>query len=105
MFFKLFKARGVDQTYSIDSLINPKSITKLKNNQSSASEGKLTIEEISSALKSRKNNKSPGIDRFPAEFYGVFCSKLKFIILRALNSGYDNGEMSSSLKNASYHIF
>ena len=31
-------------------------------------EGKLKLEEISSALKQMKNNKSPGVDGFPAEF-------------------------------------
>ena len=95
---KLFKARGVDLTHSIDSLINVKSVTKLTKNQSAELEGKLTIEELSLALKTMKNNKTPGIDGFPAEFYKVFWSKLKFVILRALNSGYDNGEMSYSLK-------
>ena len=94
---KLFKARRVDQTHSIDSL-HLKSVTKLTNNQSAELDGKLTIDEISSSLKSMKNNKSPGIDRFPAEFCKVFWSKLKFVIFRALNSGYGNGEMSTSLK-------
>ena len=71
---KLFKARGVDLTHSIDSLINVKSVTKLTNNQSAELEGKLTIEELSSTLKTMKNNKTPGIDGFPAEFYKVFWS-------------------------------
>ena len=70
----------------------------MTNNQSVELEGNLTIEELSSASKSMKNNKSPGIDGFQAEFYKVFWNKLKFVILRAPNSGYDNGEISSSLK-------
>ena len=69
---KLFKAREVDQTHSIDSLINTNSITRLTNNQAAELEGKLTMEELSCALKSMKNNKSPGMDGFPAEFYKVF---------------------------------
>ena len=82
---KLFKAREVDLTHSIDSLINVKSVTKLTKNQSVELEGKLTIEELSLALKTMKNNKTLGIDGFPAEFYKVFWSKLKFVILRVLN--------------------
>ena len=95
---KLFKAKEVDQTQSIDSFINLKSVTKLTNNQSAELEGKLTIKELSSALKSTKNNNSLGTDRFPAEFYKAFWIKLKFVISIALNSGYDNGKMSSTLK-------
>ena len=32
-----------------------------------------------------KNEKSPGIDGFPAEFYKIFWVKLKYITLHALN--------------------
>ena len=45
-----------------------------------------------------KNSESPGIDGFPAEFYKVFWSKLKAIILQAHNSGYEIGEISDALK-------
>ena len=47
-----------------------------------------------------KNNKSPGIDGFPAEFYKVFLGKLKAIILQLLNSGYEIGKMSDTLKQS-----
>ena len=95
---KLFKGREVDQTHSIDSIINTNSISRLTSNQAAELEGKLTIDELSSTLKSMKNNKSLGIDGLPAEFYKVFWSKLKFVVLRALNTGYGNGKMSNTLK-------
>ena len=50
------------------------------------------------ALKNMKNGKTPGIDGFPAEFYKVFWSKLKFIIQRAINSSYDNNELPLTLR-------
>ena len=43
----------------------------------------MTIEEISTSLKAMKNQKCPGIDGFPAEFFKVFWTKLKFFVLRA----------------------
>ena len=46
-------------------------------------EGKLTLIEISEALKHMKNEKSPGIDGFPAEFYKILWKKLTHIILNA----------------------
>ena len=45
-----------------------------------------------------KNNKCPGIDGFPAEFFKVFWGKLKFFVLRGLNHGYRCGEMSISMR-------
>ena len=61
-------------------------------------EGNLTISELSNALKDMKNQKSPGIDGFPVEFFKVFWGKLKYFILRSLNSGFHDGQMSISLR-------
>ena len=44
-------------------------------------EGPLTVTEIGDALKGMKHNKTPGIDGFPAEFYKMFWSKLKYFVL------------------------
>ena len=62
-------------------------------------EGKLTLIEISEALKHMKNEKSPGIDGFPAEFYKIFWKKLKHIILHALNESYKKGILSTTLRH------
>ena len=45
-----------------------------------------------------KNHKCPGIDGFPAEFFKVFWSKLKYFVLRALNCSFESGELSISLR-------
>ena len=37
-----------------------------------------------------KNNKTPGLDGFLADFFKVFWQKLKFFVLRALNESYTN---------------
>ena len=47
-----------------------------------------------------KNNKTPGIDGFPAEFLKVFWGSLKFFVLRALNRCYEKGLLSISLCQA-----
>ena len=44
-------------------------LTKLTDKESSLLEGYLTIKEITKALKSMKNQKCPGVDRLPAEFF------------------------------------
>ena len=73
-------------------------LTKLTENESSLLQGYLTIEEIPKALKSMKNQKCPGVDEFPAEFFKVFWEKLKYFILRSLNGGYSSGQLSISLR-------
>ena len=55
---------------------------------------------MSKALKQTKNNKTPGIDGFPDRFFkdileGAWCFKR---IQKALNSSYDKGKLSLSLK-------
>ena len=45
-----------------------------------------------------KNNKTPGIDGFPAEFFKVFWSRLKYYILSAINTCYDKGILSLTLR-------
>ena len=95
----LFKSRNVDET-PISPIIDDKNIRKLDDNASKQLEGKLTVEEISYAIKNMKSDKSAGIDGFPAEFFQIFWGRIKFVVLRALNEGYEKGEMSETLKYA-----
>ena len=53
--------------------------------------------EISQALKSMKNNKTPGIDGIPADFLKVFWYYLKYFIQRSLNCCFRKGKLSYSL--------
>ena len=61
-------------------------------------EGHLTIKELSQALKQTKNNKTPGIDGFPADFLKVFWTELCVWIQQALNTSYDKRKLSISLR-------
>ena len=79
--------------------MNDVDIPKLTSLQATNLEGKLTIKELGEALKAMKNNKTPGLDGFPAEFLKVFWNQLKFYILRALNHSYEKGIMPISLRH------
>ena len=95
----LFKSRDAELLdCNIDELNSLTGLKKLSKNDSKLLEGRLTIQEISKSLKAMKNQKCPGIDGFPAEFFKVFWGKLKFFVLRSLNCGYENGKMSISLR-------
>ena len=45
-----------------------------------------------------KNGKTPGIHGFPAEFFKVFWSKLKYFIQNAINFSSKHGELSLTLR-------
>ena len=61
-------------------------------------EGPLTQHEILDVLKTCKNNKTPGTDGFPAEFYKVFWRYLKEYLLNALNYSYSTNMLSVTQK-------
>ena len=96
---KLFSNRDAEMhENSIEHLNNLTGLTKLSEYEANLLEGNLTIDEISNSLKSMKNQKCPGVDGFPAEFFKVFWGKLKYFILRSLNYGYSSRQMSISMR-------
>lgn len=82
----------------LEEYIGEQSMTKLSQEQSNKLEGMLTLPEISVTLKSMKNEKSPGLSGFSAEFFKVFWRQLGNFVLRALNYGYLKGELSTTQK-------
>ena len=60
----------------------------------------LDVEEVIEALKSMKNNKTPGIDGIPADFLKVFWRRLKFFVTNAINLCYKKGILSTTLRQS-----
>ena len=95
----LFKRRECSEPESyLKDLESLSSLHKLSVADAESLEGLLTVNEISNSLKQMKNNKCPGIDGFPSEFFKVFWGKLKYFVLRALNESYISGQLSISLR-------
>ena len=63
----------------------------------SSLENTIDVDELGKALKSMRNNKSPGIDGIKAEFLKVFWRQLKTFICTALNSCFTKVQLSTSL--------
>ena len=82
----------------LEKLLTGKPIKQITNKEAATLEGYLTVQEISEALKNTKNNKTPGLDGFPAEFFKVFWKSLKVSVTKAINCSFDKGLMSSSLR-------
>ena len=96
---KLFESHDYElQDIDLEKLFASQNITKLTNDDRNKIQGKLTLNEVSMALKNMKNDKTPGIDGFPADFFKIFWIKLKYFVLRSLNQSYDNTKMSVTLR-------
>ena len=73
-------------------------IPKLEQQEANNLEGMLTIEEAGQTLKHMKNNKSPGTSGFSADFFKVFWKDLGHFVVRAINYGYRQKELSITQK-------
>ena len=67
-YYNLYETKAVD-TDSIKSFLNNLGIPQLSEEQKLSCEGQITIEECKGILETFENNKSPGNDGIPSEFY------------------------------------
>ena len=70
--------------------------TVLSKEESDSIEGSLTKQECFNALKDMESGKSPGTDGLPSEFYQCFWKEISDPLLRALNYGFEVGQLSIS---------
>ena len=75
-------------------------IPKLSEEFKEICEGRVRIDEITEVLKSFKDNKVPGIDGLPAEFYKAFWHLLGETLVDSLNAAFDSGRLSISQRQA-----
>lgn len=73
-------------------------LRKLSDHDKNTLNTPITLDEISESLKKMKNNRSPGLDGYPAEFYKLFWVKLKHYVFKAINQVYKSKELSLTMK-------
>ena len=76
---------------------NPAIVTVTKEEQILCDK-EITLEECSQALKSMSNNKSPGCDGLPTEFYKFFWAKIKKFVINSFKWSLENGHLSLDQK-------
>ena len=59
-------------------------------------EGPITHEELHQEVINSKNNKSPGPNGFPVEFYKKIWDHIAYLYLRSINSNFKNSKISNS---------
>ncbi|KAL9950435.1 hypothetical protein ACROYT_G042930 [Oculina patagonica] len=75
-------------------------IPKLSEEQRRECEGKISLEECSCLLDSFRDNKTPGNDGIPIEFYKKFWPLIGDSFIRCANECFEKGELSCSQKQA-----
>ena len=80
--------------------LNSINIPCLTDSDTQSCEGRLTIKACWDALRSMKNNKSPGNDGITKEFLEYFWGKLGTFLVSTLNHSFEKGELSASQKQA-----
>ena len=89
----LFTSEGIDRRQAEFFL---EDVPVLSEEDRDICEGYLTSEEILQALKQMDNNKSPGPDGIPKEFYLSFFDILGPVLVKVLNLAYDEQILSKS---------
>ena len=69
---------------------------KLTKNAAELLDKNITVEELGETLKRLQNNRSPGSDGFPYEFYKVFWGEVKYFVYKSLKYGLSKGSLSVS---------
>ena len=98
---KLFSNKdtgNLNDEITLDSLIDNKKFNCLKKSEASELDGEITLKELNETLSKMKNNKTPGLDGFPADFYKVFWVKLRIFILHALNESYKTASLQLTMR-------
>ena len=85
---------GNPDSIEMDTYMEKDIVNKLTDTKAKQLEGLLTYTEISETLMKMKNDKSPGLSGFSADFFKVFWKKLGTFVLRSLNYGYKMGNLS-----------
>ena len=87
-------------TLNMSSFLSDLNIPILPEDQKCSCEGKISSEECFQLLDSFHNNKTPGNDGIPIEFYKQFCSVFSDSFISCINECFEKGEMSSSQRQA-----
>ena len=87
-YVNLFSNKNDYQYQLLNDLGSHCTIEPLDRKNANMLEGYITVKELSEALSKMKNNKTPGLDGFPADFFKVFWLQLINFVMRTLNESF-----------------
>ena len=97
----LYKTKdSVEATDSIEAFLNSLNIPKLSEEQRQSCEGRISTEDCRIIIETFQNNKSPGNDGLPIEFYKSCWDLISKPFIDCVNESFDKEEMSNSQRQA-----
>ena len=92
------KDNSNESGFQIDTYLQKIEIPMLSEESKDLCDKHITIEEVKEAVDNLANNKSPGPDGIPIEFYKMFWPEIGNLVLQSFLSAFDNGELTDSQK-------
>lgn len=83
-----------------DTLLRSVSLLKLSTDQAHYLDKPLSINELEKALQHMPNNKSPGLDGFPVEFYKHFWPLISPLLLNMISETLHNSKIPHHMNTA-----
>ena len=98
--FTLFKTTSSSTAEDCESFLNEVSVPKLNYEDAIICEDDLNELELLKALKSMKNNKSPGNDGLTKEFYETFWNEIENPFMNSIMEAREKKKLSTSQRQA-----
>ena len=93
----LYSIHNVVDDEHLESEIGVNS-NKLENEEAGKFEGEILYTALTKALKTTKNNKTPGLDSFTVEFLEIVLIDIEHFVHRSVNYSYRTGSLSVTQK-------
>ena len=95
----LYRSSNINcKKFKNSPFFNPENVTALSEEEKETCEGLVNVEECTNALKDFSNNKTPGTDGLPAEFYRFFWPDICSDLQASYNYAFQHGTLSISQK-------
>ena len=95
----LYRSNNINcKKFKNSPFFNPENVTALSEEEKETCEGLVNEEECINALKDFSNNKTPGTDGLPAEFYRFFWPYICLDLQASYNYAFQHGTLSISQK-------
>uniref|UniRef100_A0A3Q2WQW7 Reverse transcriptase domain-containing protein n=1 Tax=Haplochromis burtoni TaxID=8153 RepID=A0A3Q2WQW7_HAPBU len=98
----LYKEQSMDEE-TVESFIS-KLTQKLDPEDSIILDESITLEEITRAMESMQDNKSPGMDGLPKEYYQAFWEQLSPSLCKVYKEAWDKGVWSTSMNTGAISL-
>jgi hypothetical protein len=90
---KLYTAKYPDENLTSDYIFDTQLENRLKDQDQSNCDGKVTAEECSNAINNMKSKKAPCLDGLTVELNREFWGNVKYVLIDVLNKSYDGKQM------------